>query len=161
MLVIDLREKKDDKFSSRPEMNTMGSDIYHLILQALIDDLHLSGFHAVWSATTTKKKKKDWWPDSLYFQQVLKLSYHRRKSWSAKVLQLQSRSRVWQDLVLWLLKQKLPKQRKVLSNSFTFRSYKLCFKICSSEYTGENPYLILTYSVNTVLPKWKKDLSGK
>lgn len=58
MLVIDLREKKDDKFSSRPEMNTMGSDIYHLILQALIDDLHLSGFHAVWSATTTKKKKK-------------------------------------------------------------------------------------------------------
>lgn len=45
------------------------SDTYHLILQALVDDLNLSCLHSV-SAITTKKKVA---PYSLYFQQVFHL----------------------------------------------------------------------------------------
>lgn len=57
----------------------MGSDIYHLILQTLVYNLHLSRLHSVRSSTPAKKKKESSLY-LLYFQQVLyvlKLSYHR------------------------------------------------------------------------------------
>lgn len=93
-------------------------DIYHLVLQALVYNRHLSRLHSVRSATTTETKKES----SLYllhFQQVLdflNLSYHTRLRLCVVSKDCATPISV-KDSVLRLLQHKQAKQG---SDSFIF-----------------------------------------
>lgn len=60
----------------------MGSDIYHLILQALVYNLHFSRLHSV--SATTAKEKKERSPCLLYFQQAEAFSWQKSSTLSGQ-----------------------------------------------------------------------------
>lgn len=66
---------------------------------------------------------------------LLKLSYHRNLSGQQRWCNFSLGSRALKDSVLWLLKEKRPKQGDGFSDSFTFLLYELTF--ISEDKTGE------------------------